>query len=288
MAELLFPPGLKISEDVIRKVLNIPTVQTLIQREVSVSKRLLDVFREAPYIQAQKHLEDGEIEKSKDKVIEAMSVNELDLRARILYIYLLSFEGKYGRVLEECLELLEMYGFREELIPPIPPSLFKKYVKYYTNSKIKLVPFEKWWIWDYNLKEIWCSFGGIVTKWKSFPNYVIKAFSWEGKDLFEVKEKEIKIVTSRYAILGSSRGPYDVYRLSSGFHLPIELSPEAFTALFSQSDKYKDLIDSSYTLFDEFTFKNVTIKQEKSAPSGFYTTPTRKLNVSFCESLNEE
>jgi hypothetical protein len=297
---LLFQEWVKKTEGLVREILDIPTPQERIERKLDQILGTQKVILEAPFEVAMMHFNDGRIEKGMDKIKDAISKNELDLRSRLFYIHLLALEKQYDRVHDELWKLLDIYGFAERLIPLIPLDLLEEYVNDYTNSKINLEPFQRR-IREYYLEEIWCSLGGIVTKWKQYlwerpiwepplPKKVIKAFSWGGKDRFEVEKKEIKLVTNKYAILGGSIGSYDIYRLSDGFHLPLELSSETFAALFSQSEKYKYLIESAYTNSNEFTFRSVTIKGEK------YTSTTSPviderggiLNVSFCESLDEE
>lgn len=170
--------GLVLAEGAIRAALDVPSFESLVKDELRLINNKLDVLLNAPYKQALMHLKEGELEKCKNKVIEAVTLNDLDLPARILYIYLLRYEEKYELALEYYWDLMERFGFRLDLIPA---PILKMYSDWYFQPAMKdlnAITQERDSIFgrkggayhegdNFYPRDIWCTPDQMVILWRS-------------------------------------------------------------------------------------------------------------------------
>jgi hypothetical protein len=239
-------------------------------------RSLLGIVIKAPYQQAVMHLREGELEKCKDKLIEAISLDELNLPAMLLYANILRFNQNYILALDVYWDVLEKFGFRQDLVP-LP--LFEAYRKKFFESRIYLdnhseiiVSFA-----DENYpQEVWCSLSGFVIRWKGLAKILgivvyewstVKGYSWTEKSYKEVfyasqGNPSIGTVTNHYAVVQESTNEFVVYRLKDGSKVPKTLSSAEFNKLFRASEELKPMLDKCRTNNDRLVFAGLEMNKD--------------------------
>src|SRR4051812_36047678 len=82
--------GLTDLEGAIRTAAGGHTFEAVTRDQLTVIEKQLDSIIDAPFRQALMYFREGNLDKTKDKLIEAISLNELDLPANALYCTLLA------------------------------------------------------------------------------------------------------------------------------------------------------------------------------------------------------
>ncbi|MBF2090119.1 MAG: hypothetical protein IGR80_07340 [Synechococcales cyanobacterium K44_A2020_017] len=269
--------GLDVSADTLKKCLSIKSREFLIQEEMQNISARLDAIIEAPYQQAVMHLREGELEKCKDKLMEAISLNELNLPAMLLYADILRFKKNYVLALDYYWDVLEKFGFRQDLVPP---PLFYAYNNKFFKTKILLddqreiilsIGDEKY------PEEIWCSLNGFAVRWKSskkflgitlYESSIVEGYSWAGdgqsKKILGSSQSNptIGMMTNRYAVVKEASDRFMVYRLFDGSKVPKSLSLTEFRSLFQIPEASKEILDKCRTTGEKFIFSNLIISKD--------------------------
>ncbi|MCK4782695.1 MAG: hypothetical protein KAV87_03015, partial [Desulfobacteraceae bacterium] len=234
--------GLDLSKKAIMSYLDIQSLENLLHEALTKIETKMDRLIQAPYRVAIMDLREGEREKAKDKLKEAVNLEPFNLPAKLLYIYLLCFEKKYDLALDYYLEFLEQFSFRKDLIPP---PLYKAYTKKVLETKVLIeVPENKISLRYGNseserkfyVDSFWCSPKGIAIRWekKGFfsDKFAVNAFNWRGKLLFETEYcyPDIKMVTGTYVVVEEG-DKYTAYSLEGGSKVE-ELTEVQFKDIF--------------------------------------------------------
>ncbi len=256
--------GLNLTEQFLRDALGLPAFETVVSEKLDIINQKLDILIESPFRQARMHLLEGNIEKCKDKLIEAISLNELDLPAITLYSMLLYKSGNIPLALNYFEEIIRKFGLHSELFSPKMIEICGEYVnedKPLQNIQpVELKPD------DYALypAEINCSLSSIIINWKPkkgqemrgggtyTPPEVISEriilYDWAGRKIKELKYYSIIAFTDEYLVVSFKKGIFftkeiiEVYRTKDGskVNLPFTVSAEQVAKLFST--------DKSFTL----------------------------------------
>src|SRR5437660_4186135 len=121
--------GLSLTESALRSVLGVSSFEAMVSEKIDTINQKLDILIGAPFRQAKFHLIEGSIEKSKDKLIEAMSLNELDLPAAALYTILLFKSGNVSLALDYSELLIRKFGPHGELVSKELIDVYKSHIR---------------------------------------------------------------------------------------------------------------------------------------------------------------
>lgn len=295
--------GIQLSEQAIKDFFEIKSPQDILEREVGINQRMLQIQLQSSYGEALRHLRDGRMDLGIEKIVSAIENNELNLPAHVLYCHLLGFEKRYDRALEEAWEILEKFGPGEDLKRLLPEGLVQQFISFYNNTDIECSPFVLSRDQHY-LTEIWCLPTGVLCNWRFkpwnaiqierlwTPKMLIEATTWRGDALFEAPKKSVIGVTNRYALLREATGATAIYRMKDGFLLPSPLYPREIEQVFTIAcdgvwkknalpGKWK--LDCS-NVTHKMTYKNVILNEERYDRSTF--TPPNMLRMDYGCSLH--
>lgn len=245
ISEWLVGKGLDASASMINKVLQIENSVARIETELATVNDKLDTLITAPYKQALLHWQEGEVEKCKDKLIEAISLDELDISAHHLYIQILIYLEKYIPALDQYWALMDKFGLRDDLVPRLLIDIYKEYL-----STIKVNSVKGKYPLTVNLsgyiQNAAASRRGIVYRWCNaadpgnthfFEENGISVIDWNGNQLFSIKQgwftgkPEIAIATNEFVVVASG-STYDIYKFSDGRKLRSKMNELEYRSLF--------------------------------------------------------
>jgi|GEM_PF-5759800 len=167
--------GLSLSEEFFSSLMGLRSFEAIVLEKLDLIDQKLDILIEAPFQQARMHLLEGNLDRCKDKLIEAISLNELDLPAITLYALLLYQSGKIPLSLEYFEQIIRKFGPHGSLLSNRVIEIYSEYVnegkplQAIASFNLQLES----WIW-YPL-EIHCTLSSIIIKWQPMQGY-----SWEG------------------------------------------------------------------------------------------------------------
>jgi hypothetical protein len=239
--------GLSLAEDVAKTTLGSHSPEIEALGRLDLIERKLDLLLDAPFRQAKMYLREGNLERCKEKVIEAISINELDLPALALYSILLRRSGR-NDIATECYEdIVRKFGPHPDIVPDEIVGWFKEYCAQFApvdaTKGFTIIAAED----NYYPTDVWCSPWNIVSAWKHKERVFlarvlrvhqprIMAHDWQGKRLFTIEREEVSIegVTGEYALVRiDAARSLQVFGLSVGKLVPHLFSEEKIARLFS-------------------------------------------------------
>jgi hypothetical protein len=252
--------GIALAENTVMGFLHGPDINALIKGDLETINDKLDGLIQAAFKEAIMQLREGNLVACKDKLVQAISQDELNLPAKLLYIDFLRYEGKHVLALEYYWDLIESFQLQTGLLP-IP--LVNAYADLITDKK-PLAHRKAFNIdchsdrygsssgWYPN--EFWCSLGGLVVLWERMFNpsieglferlfstllreelYQITIHSWEGEERgrWNTRHREaIQAVTTRYVAISENNDRYVLYRLADGKKIPKMLTGTQYRHFF--------------------------------------------------------
>lgn len=164
--------GLDLGENLFRELIGLKSFEAMLTEKLDLINQKLDILIGAPFRQARMHLVEGNIEKCKEKLIEAISLNEFDLPSMVLYSFLLYKSGNPSLALDYFEEVIRKFGPHPEIVPK---EITGVYCQYLTEEKPlkKIRPFEL--CAEKHMKgpstaiyptEVYCTQSSIITVWK--------------------------------------------------------------------------------------------------------------------------
>lgn len=264
--------GMDYTKGSFTEMIGFPSFEAVISEKLDIINQKLDVLIQAPFRQAKMHLLEGNLDKCKDKLIEAISVNEFDLPAIALYSLLLFKSGNIPLALEYFEQIIKKFGPHKNLLSD---KIVDIYSDYLNNEKPlrKIKPFiikldsYRWYPVEIN-----CSLSSIVIHWKPkdrhswediggsrgyhrHPRYTIH--DWKGNVLFDNESydwinSQIAIVTEEYLVIEIEKGLFfktkqkKIFRVKDGYEVfcPYAISSEQFFKLFLVDKRFVSKIKS--------------------------------------------
>ncbi len=172
----------------------------------------LDILIDAPFREAKMYLQEGDLVKCKERIVNAIAHNELNLAAQVLYCLLLIGEKKYDAALDRYGEILRRFGVHRDMIPDEVLDLFSKY-----SAREDLVESPKEFSvvagHDCYPRSAWCSPWHFASLWEDTHwsssifrsgRYRLLVYDWHGVCQVSLKEKELSLwgITGEYALWG--------------------------------------------------------------------------------------
>lgn len=238
--------GLSLAEDAVKTTLGSHSPEAEALGRLDRIERKLDLLLDAPFRQAKMYLREGNFEKCKEKVIEAISLNELDLPALALYSILLRRNGR-NDIASECYEdIVRKFGPHSDIVPDEIVGWFKDFCAQFapvgSPRAFTIIAAQD----DYYPTDVWCSPWNIVSAWKhrervlmarvlGVDQPLIMAHDWQGKRLFAIEREEVSIegVTGEYALVRfDATRSLQVLGISLGKSVPQQFSEEKTARLF--------------------------------------------------------
>jgi hypothetical protein len=206
----------------------------------------LDVLIQAPFRQALMFLRERDLDSCRKKLIEAISLDELNLPALVLYATLLLKHGDIELSLQYLEEVFDRFGTH-----PILPSWFLAGCKEYLGAHDPLQDVRDVDHFHEMLYpvEICASAGALVTLWEASPpagkfarlihfagtNLVI--YNWNSGEVRREEAADITLlgITNAYAAFSINRR-LRVCRLKDGSYVPAVLTSEQASKLFGHTN----------------------------------------------------
>jgi hypothetical protein len=251
--------GLNLGESLFRELIGLKSFETILSEKLDLINQKLDILIGAPFRQARMHLLEGNIEKCKEKLIEAISLNEFDLPSMVLYSFLLYKSGNSSLALDYFEGIIRKFGPHPEITPK---EITEVYCQYLVEEKpLRMIQgFDI--CAENNMNDtdkviyptdIYCTQSSIITIWKTMldrgygfgaqiratPRVII--YDWSGREImnFEDFDPSILAFTEEYvAIMLASvrlwRKVIKVFRVKDGSEvmLPFSVTLEQLQRLF--------------------------------------------------------
>ena len=248
--------GLNLTESIVSRHLGLPNFQKVIDEKLSVIDKKLDILIEAPFLQAKMYLKENNLEKCKEKLIEAISLNELNLPALSLYTYLLLNNGQTELGIDYLEAILKKFGPHESILSNEIVNIYNEGV-WNQKPKNNISPFDIKF-GTATPKKIICNMCNIIIHWKEYGSSGgssiaktynsdwIGVYDWNGNFIksFSEGSPEIEILTEEYLILKIWKGVFfgkqvlKVFRTKDGNEVSTStnLTDEKIRRLFIQEN----------------------------------------------------
>lgn len=163
--------GLNLGASLIGGLLGKASPDSMILEKLDLIDHKLDMLLAAPYRQAQMHFREGNLEKTKDKLIEAISLDEFDLPALAMYALLLCRTGNTDLAVDYFERLLRQFGPHVGIVPSEIVTAYRRYL--YEREPLRAIqqfhierPDRAWTSYP---TEIRCFLSGFVVSWEAKP-----------------------------------------------------------------------------------------------------------------------
>lgn len=173
--------GLSVAADTLVKELRARDLETKLERDLREINSMLEVLIHAPFKEAVLHLREGNLSLCKNKLIQAIAQDELNVPARLLYIDFLRYERKYSLALDYYWNILESFRLPSGLLPSILVELHASHTR---EGVLPIGGFDLDYFsecdgqtWGWYPNEFWASSGGIVVLWERMYNGSFEALS---------------------------------------------------------------------------------------------------------------
>jgi hypothetical protein len=120
--------GLSLGQDLFSDMLELPSFEGKVVKELEQINQKLNIMIGSPFRKARMHLLEGNIQRAKDCLIEAISVNEFDLPARAMYCWLLYESGNCSLAVEYFEDIVAKFGPHVEIVPEPIRNLYARYL----------------------------------------------------------------------------------------------------------------------------------------------------------------
>lgn len=239
--------GLGGLEAVLRTLTGGRSFQAAVHDRLDLIESKLDLIVGAPFRQAIMYLREGQVERCREKLIEAMSLNELDLPAAALYCSLIA-ESKPHLALEYVEDILRKFGAHQGVVPTEILPWVEGYIK--TGSMLGDRSFELIPEWHgFYPKKVYCSPWNVVVHWGPvkphgwFRRLIgeygsgITAHNWRGEELLRRRDvsQHILAVTGEYIVVHGSADNAEVWNIARNATVPHRPSVPGAKALFRTS-----------------------------------------------------
>jgi hypothetical protein len=280
--------GLDVAVEVLAHWLCTESTNEQLQTGIDSINSKLDILIAAPYRQAVMHLKAGNLERGTDKLIEAMSVDELDLPARLLYCSILRQQGRYDLALDCYYEILECFGNVEGFVPPALAAAYKpkpgefasrvEYIAHYPN---------------FYPRHFYCVPAGIVTVWEyigesnldTFWDRITSAYDGKihctldglnGKRILEGRGRplEVAALTTHYLAVAHD-DQATVYRLRDGARMKT-IPPDSIKSLFP-SPFWRNVVTCGGKIGSSTQYGSAMIRPVKSVSTSSVGMQTSRL-----------
>ena len=226
--------GLAQAESIVREILEIDRSDDVTQARLDRIEKQLESIIRSPFRQALMYLRERNVDRAKDKLIEAVSLDELDLPAVAMYCALLEKTNSH-LALEYYEDVMRRFG----LHPGIVPNQLAIWTTRYLvegGGPLKNGFVARGYRDRYPTMVV-CSPWNVVVRWEHLgfkdPSLwlmgtykpTICAYDWCGKELLRIDQRRFEIIaiTGEYLVLGSDADHATVWSLSRGVKLPRQL-----------------------------------------------------------------
>lgn len=249
IATWAFNRGLGLIEDILTEAFGRAQPEAQMRLQLDIIEKKLDLIIGAPFKQALMHLREGHRGKGKEKLIEAISLNELDLPAMALYCALLQGEQP-ALALEYREEMLKKFGYHRDFVPAQLVTWGEQYLREgqplrrkdrlelfpddddpdYYPARVDISPWGIVVLWEWNQRR------GLLEDVFGANKQRLIAYTWEGSRQMEIQDRSIAVVavTGDYVVVSTSKS-LAVWSIRSGHAVPNQLSWETCRQLFQTS-----------------------------------------------------
>lgn len=276
--------GLQLGEKAVLNMLGWPSFEQVVSEKLDIIDQKLDILIQAPFRQARMHFLEGNIEKCKDKLIEAISLNELDLPATFFYSLLLYESGNISLALDYFELVIRKFGPQREIVSDNVIQIYTDYI----NEDKPLGKIQSFCIPDkqiYYPAEITCNLSSIIIKWKPKEGYQmtdsvhfpmprspsISVYDWAGnwiKDFSLDDSGSISAFTPEYLVISYQPGLFfkkdviEIFRTKDGskVNVPFTITAEGVAKLFHSDPSSTLNILCSKTFSTKVSFAGAVIK----------------------------
>jgi hypothetical protein len=280
--------GLSLGQDLFIEMLGLPSFEARVSEELERINQKLDILIEAPFRQARMHYLEGNIDKAKERLIEAISLNEFDLPSKAMYCRLLCESGNLALAVDYFEEIVRQFGPHVEAVPK---SICNFYARYLVEERpLRATPqfsvdLGRRDSYYYRPVIIVCTLSCIVVRWESGsrPAWVggtytgghsllpkVTVYDWSGKLVMEAyaNYSTMLAVSEEYLVIAKevgffSRSKIEVFRTRDGSRvaLPHPLSAAHVAELFYPDQRFSFHVKSEWPSpsFD-FTFSGARVR----------------------------
>lgn len=234
--------GIELASSRVLKSLGEVDDMATFRKDIDDINNKLDRIIGAPFREARVLVREGEIEKAKDKAIQAFSLDPLNLPAYLLYARLLCFLGKYDVALDIYWDIVDQFTTKKDLVPS---WLFEQYIARLLKTKINAGKrrFRYYNGLDFYATKVWCAEVGIAIRWRRKRKVMFLFESEDFANSYFTWDENVKInipgglgvcaITNRYVVFKMDADTFSCYDCCNGNKVR-DLNQKEFTALFGE------------------------------------------------------